>query len=168
VKLIDLQLLVTHVIAFLIVLWLLRRFAWAPVLNMLAERRAKIRGEFDAAATQRQQADALRATYEQHLQRIELESREHLQQAVAEGNAAAARIRERAQQERTQRLERATEEVRLIEDSARETLRRRTIDLALQAAEKAIQERMDEAKQRDLMERFIVELERTAQRRAAG
>jgi F-type H+-transporting ATPase subunit b len=168
VKLIDFQLLVTHVIAFLIVLWLLRRYAWGPVLKLLEERRAKIQGEFDAAAARQSEAEALHRQYADHLTRIEDEARERMRVAVAEANAAGARIRERAQQERAQRLERATEEVRLIEDAARETLRRRTADLAVQAAEKAIGERMDDAKHRELIERFITDLEASDRRGATG
>ncbi len=158
-KLIDWQLLITHVIAFMLVLVLLRRFAWSPVLRFLEARRARIRAEFEAAEARQQEADALKREYETHLRQIEVESRAKLQEAIAEGNAAAARIRERAQEERRLRLERAEEEVRQLNDAARETLRRRTVELALQAAEKAVRRQLDEPTQRKLIERFIDDLE---------
>jgi F-type H+-transporting ATPase subunit b len=164
VNLIDFQLLVTHVIGFLIVLWLLRRFAWDRVLGFMEQRREKIQGEFDEIESQREDVAALRSEYEEHLRNIDAEAREKLQEAVAEGNAAAAKIKERAQEERRQRLERAEEEVRMLEDSAKETLRRRTIGLALLAAEKAVQERLDQPKHEELMARFIDELDSAARR----
>jgi len=58
VKLIDWQLLVTHVVAFLLVLLLLRRFAWGPVLRFLDQRRARIRAEFDEAESRQKEAAA--------------------------------------------------------------------------------------------------------------
>jgi F-type H+-transporting ATPase subunit b len=159
VELIDLQLLITHIVAFLLVLWLLRRFAWGPVLRFLEERRTRIAGEFEAIEDQRGEVAAIRQDYETRLSTIDEEARRKVQEAVAEGNALAARLKERAQEERRVKLERAAEEVRLLEDSAAETLRQRTVALALQAAEKAIGERLDEQKHRALIEDFISELE---------
>lgn len=158
-ELIDLKLLLTHIVGFLLVLWLLRRFAWGPVLGFLEQRRQKIQDEFDAIERQHQEAARLKAEYEDHLRNIELEARQKIQEAVKEGNAAAAKIKERAQEERHQRLERATEEVRMLEDSARETLRKRTVELALRAAEKAVQEKLDDPKHEQLISRFLEDLE---------
>ncbi len=158
-QLIDLQLLLTHVVGFLLVLWLLRRFAWGPVLGFLEQRRQKIQDEFDAIEKQRQEAARLKAEYEDHLRNIEVEARQKVQEAVKEGNAVAAKIKERAQEERQQRLERAAEEVRLLEESSKETLRKRTVELALRAAEKAVQEKLDDPKHEQLIGRFIQDLE---------
>ncbi len=158
-ELIDLQLLLTHVVGFLLVLWLLRRFAWGPVLNFLEQRRQKIVGEFDKIEQEHQAVGRLKAEYEDHLRNIEAEGRQKIQEAVKEGNAAAAKIKERAQEERHQRLERVNEEVRMLEDSARETLRKRTVELALRAAEKAVQEKLDDPKHEELISRFIQDLE---------
>ena len=158
-ELIDLQLLLTHVVGFLLVVWLLRRFAWGPVLTYLEQRRQKIAGEFDKIEQQHQAAAKLKAEYEDHLRNIEAERRQKIQEAVKEGNAAAAKIKERAQEERHQRLERVNEEVRMLEDSAHETLRKRTVELALRAAEKAIQAKLDDPKHEELIDRFIQDLE---------
>ncbi len=158
-ELIDLQLLLTHVVGFLLVVWLLKRFAWGPVLAYLEQRRQKIQAEFDEIEQQHQAAARLKVEYEDHLRNIEAEGRQKIQEAVKEGNAAAAKIKERAQEERHQRLERVNEEVRMLEDSAHETLRKRTVDLALRAAEKAIQEKLDDPKHAELIDRFIQDLE---------
>jgi len=167
VKLIDFQLVVTHVIAFLIVLWLLRRFAWDPVLRLLEERRNKIQGDLDNAAQERQEAAALAKEYEAHLRNIDAERREQIRQAVAEANATAGRIKQRAEEEARARRERAKDEVRMIEDAAKETLRRRTVDLAMLAAEKAIRERMDGEKHRELIEGFLDRLDTADESRGA-
>jgi len=160
VQLIDLSVLITHVIAFVIVLWILRRFAWGPVLGFLEARREKIAAEFSEIDHQRAEVATLKAEYEDHLRNIESEARARVQEAVAEGNAAADRIKERAQEERQQRLARAEEEVKLLEEASAENLRRNTVDLALRAAEKAVQERLDDEKHREMMTRFLDDLER--------
>ena len=160
-KLIDFQLLVTHVIGFVIVFWLLRRFAWGRILGFLDQRRERIVSEFDAIEQQRTEVAGLRQKYESHLRNIDVEARQKIQEAIGEGNAAAARIQERAQEERRQRLVRAEEEVRLIEENAKETLRRRTVDLVLLATEKAVQEQLDVPRHERLVNRFLDDLETT-------
>lgn len=167
-ELIDLSVLITHVIGFLIVLAILRRFAWGPVLSFLDARRDRIAGEFSEIERQRTEVGKLKAEYEQHLRNIDAEARQKIQEAVSEGNAAAARIKERAQEERLRRLQRAEEEVRLVEEAATETLRKRTVNLALLAAEKAIVERLDDQKHREMMARFLDDLERAGNARGMG
>ena len=41
------QLLVTHIVGFLITLWILKKFAWRPLLGIMEERRNRIKEEFD-------------------------------------------------------------------------------------------------------------------------
>ncbi len=158
-QLIDIQLLVTHVIGFVIVLLLLKKHAWGPVLSFLDARREGIKAKFDEIDTETKKVDLLREEYEGHLSNIDAERREAIQKAVAEGQAAAGRIKERAEEERKKRLERAKEEVQLVEDNARETLRARMVDISLQAAEKVLQENLDETKHKQLLNRFIEDLD---------
>ncbi len=158
--LIDLSVLITHVIGFMIVLAILRRYALGPVLTFLEARRERIAGEFLEIERQHTEVEKLKVEYERHLRNIDTEARQKLQEAVAEGNAAAARIKEKAQEERRQRLERAEEEVRLVQEAAAETLRKRTVDLALLATEKAVHLQLDDQKHREMMTRFLDDLER--------
>ena len=44
-----LRLLVTNIVAFLIFVFLLRKWAWGPLIAMLDERKEKIRGDFATA-----------------------------------------------------------------------------------------------------------------------
>ena len=69
-KLIDLSLLITHVIGFLIVFWLLRKFAWGRVLGFLERRRERIQGEFDEIERRQEEVARLRSEYEEHLRKI--------------------------------------------------------------------------------------------------
>jgi F-type H+-transporting ATPase subunit b len=77
--------LVTQILGFLIVLWVLRRYAWGPVLGMLEERRLRIANEVAGAERLRQEAMALKAEYESQLRTIEVQARERIQKAVIEG-----------------------------------------------------------------------------------
>jgi len=67
------QQLLTHTLGFLITLWVLKKFAWVPILNLLEERRQKIVDEFDNIEKEKEAADKLRLDYENKLKNIEAE-----------------------------------------------------------------------------------------------
>ena len=165
-QLIDIKLLATHIVGFLIVLGLLKKFAWGPVLSLLDERRDGIKAQFDEIDDEKRKVDTLREEYEGHLRNIEIERREAIQEAVSEGKDAASRIKAHAEEERKKRLERATEEVFLVEENAKETLRKRMVDISLQAAGKVLQEDLDDSRHREMLHRFVKDLDAVHYKRA--
>lgn len=48
---------VSQIIAFLILLAVLKRFAWGPLLQLLEEREERIRSEFDTIAKHKEDAE---------------------------------------------------------------------------------------------------------------
>jgi F-type H+-transporting ATPase subunit b len=157
-NLIDIRLVATQIIGFLLMLWLLRMYAWKPVLSLLEARRAKIAGAFEEAEKKKGEALELKARYEQDLRGIEAQARQRLQEAVAEGQKVAAEIKSQAQAESVQRLERAAEEIQREREKAKEQLKESIIHIATRAAEKILREELDDAAQRRLAGEFIDEV----------
>src|SRR5690242_16307282 len=110
-NLIDIRLVATQILGFLVLVWALRKWAWGPVLASLEARRQKIAGEFAEAARRQSTADATREKYEAELRGIEAIRRQSIQEGVAEGQKVAAEIRTQAHQDAQDRLQRAAEEV---------------------------------------------------------
>ena len=48
-ELIDIRQVLTQILGFLLMVWILRRYAWGPLIGMLEARREKIAGDFKAA-----------------------------------------------------------------------------------------------------------------------
>jgi F-type H+-transporting ATPase subunit b len=157
-NLIDVRQVVTQILGFLIMLWVLRRFAWAPVLAMLEARRAKIAGEFGAAEKLQAEAQELKNRYDLELRSIEGHARQRLQEAVQEGQKVAGEIRAQAQTEAVQRLERAQDDIAREREKAKEVLKEQMIRLSMRAAEKVLRERLDDASQRKLVGEFMDEV----------
>jgi len=157
-NLIDIRLVITQIIGFLLMLWLLRKFAWGPVLAVLEARRAKIAGAFDEAEKKKGEALELKARYEQDLRGIDAQARQRLQEAVAEGQKVAAEIKSQAQTESSQRLERAGEEIAREREKAKEILKEHIINIATRAAEKILRSELDDAAQKRLAGEFIDEV----------
>ncbi|MFM8558555.1 MAG: F0F1 ATP synthase subunit B, partial [bacterium] len=136
--LVDIKLLGTQVLGFLIFIGILRRFAWGPVVAQLEARRQRIAGEFAEAERRQKEADALKAKYEQDLRGIDAQAREKLKEAVAEGQKVASEIRSQAQKEAQDRLARAEDEIARQSEKAKEILKEKVIDLSIVTAEKIL------------------------------
>ena len=157
-QLIDLSLVGTQVLGFLIMLWILRKYAWAPVLKALEDRREKIAGEFREAERRKAEADQLKANYEQELRGIETRARARLQEAVAEGQKVAGEMREHAMKDAQHRATLADEQITREREKSKELLKEQMISLSLRAAEKILRQKLDDPMQRKLVGEFIDEV----------
>ena len=157
--LIDIRLVLTQILGFLVLVWILGRYAWGPVVAQLEARRSRIAAEFDEAARRQREADALKAKYEQDLRDIESQARQLKLEAVTQGQRVAAEIKAQAQADATARMARADEEIVHDQERAREMLKRQVAALSIRTAEKILRTKLDEPGQRALVERFIDEVD---------
>src|SRR5512146_1761649 len=74
-------------ITFLILLWVLRRFAWGPIVRTLDERERTIREAIEAAKKEREQAEKLLAEQKEGLARAQREAAEIARQNQQEVEA---------------------------------------------------------------------------------
>jgi F-type H+-transporting ATPase subunit b len=156
--LIDPKLVITQILGFLLMVWVLGRFAWKPMLAALEARRQKIAGEFAEAERRQAAADETKARYEQELRGVDAQARQRLQEAVAEGQRVAAEIHAQAQSEAQARLERNRDEIAREREEAKEVLKEQTVVLAIRTAEKILQSKLDDPAQRKLAAAFIDEV----------
>ena len=143
---------------FLILLGILWKFAWGPILEMVQAREDGIQGTLDQAANERDEAAKLLAEHRQQM----ADPRRQAQQMIAEGKEAGERVRqgieEKARIEGDAMIERARESIEREKDAALGELRKEAVDLALAAAAKLLQESLDEEKDRELIMGFIDDL----------
>ena len=142
-------------IVFGVLLWVLKRFAWGPITSALEDRERTIdesiqRAEKALTEARQVQADNERARREaeQEAQRLLRDAREEADRLRGE---EVQKTREQIQLMRDQ----AQSEIEREKESALDTLRAEVADLAIQAAEKILQENLDAPSQRRLVENFI-------------
>jgi len=157
----DLQLsaLLTQVIGFLIVVWLLKKYAWEGLLEFIEKRREHIASQFDEIEKTRSEAETLREQYTADLAAIDETRRRRIQEAAAQAAELASQIKEEARQDAMARREKAQHDVEIELDKANVALRDRMIDSVLTATERIIRERLDDEKHRQLINRFLNEAE---------
>jgi len=157
-NLIDIRMVGTQILGFLLLLWGLSKWAWGPLTAQLEARRRKIAGEFAEAERRQRAADAEKARFELELRGIETQARARLLESVAEGQKVAAEIRTQAQKEAQDRLARAADEIAREREKAKELLKQQVIQLSVRGAEKILRQKLDDASQRQLVGEFIDEV----------
>ncbi len=149
---------VVNILAFLLLLVILKRFAWGALLKLIDERREKIASEFRAIDEAKQEMAKLKEQYQQSLNRIEEEARGKIQQAILEGRRIAGEIEEEARNHARGTLEKTREAVEQEVAKARVALKEQVVDLAIQVTHKVLQQHLDEETDRRMIEAFIQEI----------
>lgn len=155
---VNLGLSLWTVVIFLALLFMLRRFAWGPILGMVEERENRIRSALDESAAAQAQA---RQLLEEHKAQL-ADARRQAGEIVAEGKAAGDRVRkdieEKARSEAQHIIESARREISRERDLAIADLRKESVDLALAAAAKLMGEKMDDSQDRDMVMKYLDDL----------
>lgn len=142
-------------IVFAVLLALLRKFAWGPITSALAEREETI----DASIRRAEQALAEAKAIQAENERARREAEQEAQRILREARETAERLRsEEVDKTRAQirhMQEQAQAEIEREKQSALDELRAEVADLAIEAAQKILQENLDEPRQRRIVDRFI-------------
>ena len=145
-------------ITFLLLLWVLYKVAWKPILKALDAREQSVRKALQDA----EQARAATAEAEARTQAMLREAQAQARQIVTEAKTAAqgmARTLEAQAKSSAQGiLDEARRDIQVATERARSELRRESAELAIQLAEKVVGANMDSARNRDLVRELAKEL----------
>ncbi len=155
----DLQQIISQAVSFVLLVFILRRFAWGPILKVLDERRTRIETDLRHAAEAKAEMSRLQQDYTQRLAKIEEEARGKIQQAVVEGRRIAGEIQEDARAQAQKIIAKSQDTIELELAKARVSLRDALADMTVTAAEQLLRQRLDPEKDRQLVTSILQELE---------
>jgi F-type H+-transporting ATPase subunit b len=150
-------LMVWTIITFLIVLFVLRRYAFGPIQRLIDQRRDRIREALDEADKARTEARELRELTAKEREQAKLDREQILDDARRQSQRLVEQARERADADLKEQLEKNREELAAENTRLREQIRRDVVELTLFAAEKVTGKVLDEDDQRRLIEETIEE-----------
>jgi F-type H+-transporting ATPase subunit b len=150
--------IITQAVGFIIVLLLLRKYAWGKLLNFIDKRRETIEGQFADIERGREEVDKLKGDFETQLANIEEIRREKIQDAAQEANQLASDIKDEARQDAVALREKAENDIKLELDKANVSLRDRMVESVIVTTEKLIRERLDSDKHKQLISEFLEEM----------
>ena len=152
---------VAQVLNFLLLVWLLKRFLYAPVLTAMDQRESRIISRLDDAATAQSDADRIKTEYQSRLAELDQEQKQILTAAQHEANSW-----------RVEQLRVVREEVATQRNKWRTTLfaekhnlmhqvRQEIIHHTVELSRRVLLDLADESLQRQSVRRFIQLLENT-------
>jgi F-type H+-transporting ATPase subunit b len=150
--------LLTQVVGFLIVLWLLRKYAWGKLLAFTEKRREAIVAEFAGIEKSKSDVDGLRRKFEEELAGIENTRRVRIQEAVTDAHRIAGEIRDEARKDVIAMRVKAGEDINLDMDKANVAYRDQMVNAVITATEKLIHTRLDDTQHRKLINQFLDEV----------
>jgi F-type H+-transporting ATPase subunit b len=148
-------LMIWTIILFLLLLTVLRRYAWGPILALLDARESGIQEALDKAANEREEAERLLSDHRAQLAEARKEAQQILSDARATGEKVRKDIEDKARAEGQAMVENARKDIVRERDEALDAIRKETVELALAAAGKLIHERLDEGRDRALVQTYL-------------
>lgn len=151
--------LIAQIINFLILVAILAKFAYKPLLQALEDRKNRIANDLQVADQERANAEQLRREYQDSLAQARMQAQAIVEKAAKQADQEAQRqLQEvRAQIEREKKL--AQEEIIREREKALAELRGEVITLSMAAASKLIAKNMDSEANAKLVSEFIDKLD---------
>ncbi|HEX7051799.1 MAG TPA: F0F1 ATP synthase subunit B [Longimicrobiales bacterium] len=143
------------VIIFLVLLAVLAKYAFPPILGYANARERRIQEILDAAARDRAESERLLEEQRRHL----AAARQDAQQILNDAREAAERVRQelldKARAEQEEVLARARQDIERERERAIDAMRREAVELSLAAAAKLVGERLDDERDRALVRGYL-------------
>ena len=151
-------------IIFLLLLFVLSKFAFKPLFAAVEAREKALEDAIEGAKRDRAETEAALAQ-----QRAQLEAaRTEAQQIIADSRATAEKMRSdllaQTKQQQEEMIEQARRAIEGEKAAAIADLRREAVDLAIAGASRVIEQNLDSAGNRQIVERFLESLDSKAAR----
>ncbi len=152
----DYGLLFWMVLTFLIVMFILKKFAWRPILSSLKEREDSIENALESAKKARDEMGKLQADNEKVLAEARNERNEMLKEAKEVKQNIIQEAKGAATKEAEKIIESARQEIQNEKTAAINEMKESIASLSVQIAEKILKKQLDDpAKQKDLMNQYL-------------
>jgi F-type H+-transporting ATPase subunit b len=146
-------------VSFLIVLFILGKFAWKPILKALKERETSIEDALRSADKAREAMETLKADNEKLLNEARAERERMLREARDTKDAIINEAKGKATTEANRLLQMAREAINNEKQAAITELKNQVATLSIEIAEKILREQLkDSAKQKELAEKYLKEV----------
>lgn len=152
----DFGLLFWMTVSFLILLFLLKKFAWKPLLKMMHDREDSINKALNAAKEAEERMSALNVENEKILKEARAERDRIISEAKATSDKLKASLEEDAKKHADKIIAEARAEIQAEKESATAEITRIAADLSVEIAEKVLRRELaDQQSQRNYVEELM-------------
>ena len=156
---VDPGLFIWTIVTFLVLLTLLAKFAWGPLLAALEARQSLIRQSLDDALQAKQDLERLNGEAAQIVQKARLDADDIIAQSRSDGDRLREELRHKARAEADHIVKSAERQIQLETSRALEQIRHEAVDLSIMIASKILQRTVSKADNERLIDDAIKQVE---------
>ena len=158
---VDLSLgtILAQMLNFFILVWLLARFAYKPLLAIMTERKERIAKDLEAAEQARAEAEGFKADYAAQIANARIEAQQIVEKAVQEAENTTREQLSPAGEQIEQEKNRARQDIAIERDRAMNSLRNEVVSLSVAMAGKVVAKDMNSETNTKLIEDAIRQLD---------
>ena len=157
----DPGLFIWTIITFLVLLALLAKFAWRPLLDALERRQESIRKSLDDARHAKQELERLQSESQRILAQARTEAEAIITRTRDDANRFREELRQKAQQEASGIVKNAERQIELETARALQQIRHEAVDLSVAIASKLLERNVSKEDNERLIEDTFRQLEST-------
>ena len=151
--------ILAQMLNFFILVWILARFAYKPLVSMMQERKDRIAKDLADAQNARNEAEQFKADYVAQIANARQEAQQIVEKAVQQAEATTREQLAAAREQIEHEKERARQDIVNERDRAMNNLRNEVISLSVAMATKVVAKDMDSETNTKLIEDAIAKLD---------
>lgn len=155
----DYGVLALTVCNFLLLVYLLKKFAWGPIIGALEKREAQIETDKQTAAQARQSAEQLKQELDQRLAQISDEATKKMAAAVRTGEAQKEQLLAQAKEQAEQLLTQTKAQLEAEKNKALQEVRTEIASISLLAASRMMKQEIKESTADQVVAQVLKEVE---------
>lgn len=156
----DVGVLLLTVCNFLLLVFLLKKFAWGPIIGALEKRENQIESDKQTAAAARQSAEELKKELDERLAQISNEAAQKMTAAVKAGEAQKEQLLAQAKEQTERMLQQAKAQIEAEKNQALADVRGEIAQLSLLAAARVMQRQVKEDTADQIVAQVLEEVKR--------
>ncbi|MBD3276080.1 MAG: F0F1 ATP synthase subunit B [Candidatus Marinimicrobia bacterium] len=152
---IDPGMIIWTIITFVLLIVLLRKTAWKPILAVIDEREKTIQESLEQAEKAQQEAEQKMQEYQEKLAEARREAREIINEGKDSAEKIKAEIIEEAETQKKKMIDDARDQISAERDQAMRDIKDSVSDIAISAASKILQKQVSADAHMDIIERSM-------------
>lgn len=151
--------LIAQVLNFFILLFILKKFAYKPLLDLMEARRQRVVSDIENAEKNRVASEELKAEYEKQLAEVKHEAQVIMDKANKLANETREEIIAQARAEQERLIEAARDQIAREQQKAMMELRNEVASLSMLVATQIVGKSMDEQKDKQIIADVLSKLD---------
>jgi len=147
--------LIAQILNFLVLVFVLAKFAYKPLLGMMEERKNKIASDLDAAENAKKDAEAVKAEYAAKLADARQEAQAIIENARKTAQAAHDKIMAETKVEQEQYVAAQKEIIATEKKKAMDDVRAQVISLSMIAAGKIVEQKLNSEEDKQMAGKIV-------------